>query len=172
MDRSILCQLTCDQRLVSIRVSAQAQENEQVGDKRTRELHLLNSQVVLQFDRIMRLWEMTVRRTRSWTKKNAHNMMSQPTSSINSAVGLRRKLADPCAKCPTQARCNERSKRSDIMVYSPGESERWPDKRCQQEKKKGDSNPIHLRTFLNSEAQLRIVVEIGGGSVACGANTG
>jgi hypothetical protein len=28
-----------------------------------------------------------------------------------------------------------------------------------------------LLTFLNSDAQLRIVVEIGGGSVACGAKT-
>ena len=28
------------------------------------------------------------------------------------------------------------------------------------------------RTFLNSEAHLRIVVEIGGGSEACGASTG
>lgn len=30
----------------------------------------------------------------------------------------------------------------------------------------------YLLTFLNSDAQLRIVVEIGGGSVACGAKTG
>lgn len=29
----------------------------------------------------------------------------------------------------------------------------------------------NLLTFLNSDAQLRIVVEIGGGSVACGAKT-
>lgn len=30
---------------------------------------------------------------------------------------------------------------------------------------------LPLLTFLNSEAQFRIVVEIGGGSVACAAST-
>lgn len=86
--------------------------------------------------------------------------MFQPAWLKDSGVDLRRTCVDLCARCPTRLLSLEQHTKSRIVL---AHLMSLCNELCVSQ---GSEDYGRQLTFLNSEAHFRMVVEIGGGSVA------
>lgn len=102
----------------------------------------------------------------SWSSSNSNWSLCQVSCARRLAFNKTR-LCPIARSIPSvdgwQPRWNEREEWNHVLDASTRQGISQP------EVPTFSKHPIH--TFLNSEAQFRIVVEIGGGSVACAAST-